>query len=61
MTTNQRRSFLGKMAAASAMPFVPSFLKPEANMNWINEYKQSALFTPKSPIGDLTFSIYDFG
>ena len=40
MTTNQRRSFLGKMAAASAMPFVPSFLKPEANMNWINEYKQ---------------------
>ena len=35
MKSVQRRSFLGKMAAASALPFVPSFLKPDANLDWI--------------------------
>ncbi len=54
--SNQRRSFLGKLAAASAIPLMPSFLKPEANLDWIREYKSSlSSFTPKSPEGDLNY------
>ncbi len=40
--TNQRRAFLGKLAAASAIPLVPSFLKPDANLDWIPKYKNSS-------------------
>ena len=53
MKSIQRRSFLGKMAAASAIPIMPAFLKPEADLGWIREYKNSAaLSAPKSPEGD---------
>jgi len=62
MKTVQRRSFLGKMAAASALPFVPSFLKPDANLDWINEYKSnhssalaSASTSVPSLVNDETF------
>jgi selenocysteine lyase/cysteine desulfurase len=41
MTTNQRRSFLGQLAAASAVPFIPSFIKPDANFDWIADYKNT--------------------
>jgi selenocysteine lyase/cysteine desulfurase len=41
MIPNQRRSFLGKLAAASAIPFVPSLLKPEASTDWIATYKRN--------------------
>lgn len=53
MKSIQRRSFLGKMAAASAIPIMPAFLTPEANLDWIQEYKFStSLSAPKSPEGD---------
>ena len=45
---NQRRAFLGKLAAASAIPLVPSFLKPDANLDWIPKYKSS--FAPSSAL-----------
>jgi selenocysteine lyase/cysteine desulfurase len=43
----QRRSFLGKVAAASTLPLIPAFLKPEANFDWIKDY------TSSSSAGDL--------
>jgi selenocysteine lyase/cysteine desulfurase len=39
----QRRSFLGHMAAATAIPFVPSLLKPRTDFSWISRYKADAL------------------
>lgn len=38
----QRRAFLGHMAAASAIPMIPTFLKPEADFSWIQRYKASS-------------------
>ena len=38
----QRRSFLSHVAAASAIPFIPSFLKPESDFSWIDQYKSSS-------------------
>jgi selenocysteine lyase/cysteine desulfurase len=53
---NQRRAFLGKLAAASAIPLVPSFLKPDANLEWIPKYKDSlALASASALIKDETF------
>lgn len=55
--SNQRRSFLGKLAIASAIPLVPSFLKPEANLDWIGDYKASlSSFAPKSTEGDFSYN-----
>jgi len=45
----QRRSFLSHMAAASAIPFVPTFLKPGNDLSWIDNYKSS--FSPETPKG----------
>jgi len=39
MQSSKRRSFLGQIAAASAIPFVPTFLKPESDFSWIENYK----------------------
>ena len=50
MKSVQRRSFLGKMAAASALPFVPSFLKPDANLDWIADYKNSSALASASAL-----------
>ncbi|HJW28734.1 MAG TPA: aminotransferase class V-fold PLP-dependent enzyme [Saprospiraceae bacterium] len=36
----RRRSFLGQMATASAIPFVPAFLKPDVDLSWIDLYKK---------------------
>jgi selenocysteine lyase/cysteine desulfurase len=38
----QRRSFLSHVAAASAIPFIPAFLKPESDFSWIENYKSSS-------------------
>lgn len=35
----QRRTFLGRIATAAVVPLVPSFLKPDADLSWIQEYK----------------------
>jgi selenocysteine lyase/cysteine desulfurase len=43
MKSYQRRSFLGYAAAATAMPIIPSFLKPDANLDWIQTYKNNFL------------------
>jgi len=45
----QRRSFLSHMAAASAIPFIPAFLKPESDFSWIEQYKKASSSAPKSP------------
>ena len=37
----QRRSFLTRMAAASAVPFIPSMLQAGADFSWIQEYKRN--------------------
>ena len=39
MQSFKRRSFLGQMATASAIPFVPAFLKPDSDLSWIENYK----------------------
>lgn len=44
MKSTQRRSFLRKMAAASAIPLVPSFLKQESGVEWIKSYKSDLDF-----------------
>ena len=47
--SNPRRAFLRKLATASAIPLVPSFLKPDANLDWIQNYKSAqTLHTPSA-------------
>lgn len=37
----RRRSFLGSLATASAIPIIPAFLKPDASSDWIAPYKSA--------------------
>jgi selenocysteine lyase/cysteine desulfurase len=55
MKSVQRRSFLGKIAAAGALPFLPSFLKPEASLDWIAEYKASSGASANRLVNDEAF------
>ncbi len=48
MKSFQRRTFISQIAAASAVPFIPSFLKPNSDFEWIAQYKRSHLFDSRT-------------
>ncbi len=56
MKSYHRRSFLGHVAAAGALPLIPSMLKPEASFDWIRTYRQS---TTAHRLNDTTQQLLD--
>ncbi len=48
MKSTLRRSFLRKIATASAIPLVPSFLQQASGTSWITDYKSAYAKTPVS-------------
>ncbi len=60
MKSTQRRAFLRKMATASAIPLVPSFLKPDATTDWIHNYKNEVgSFLPSASGNDVSLLVQD--
>lgn len=55
--TFQRRHFLGAMASATALPLIPSFLKPEQNLDWISAYKDRTSTLNNSTTSGVTGSL----
>ncbi|MFZ1677104.1 MAG: aminotransferase class V-fold PLP-dependent enzyme [Saprospiraceae bacterium] len=46
MKSFQRRTFLSQIAAAGVAPLLPSFLLPNVDLGWIDNYKKSNLSSP---------------
>ncbi len=59
MKSTQRRTFLRKLATASAIPLVPSFLKMETNLNWIESYKEQLGFISPSHTGGNSMALVE--